>query len=148
MSVIATFMDFSLNILEDLVPGFIILLDKISVYIPLNKYNIFYYFLWVVRFVTFTYIFVRMAYLLFAKNKYTYRDYVPIRLVLSVINMVLAFFILTKFKDTLKLITTSSSPELIERVDELVNKAGSTPTQIVNTILKDVDLATGTKSTN
>lgn len=135
MSILLGFVDFMSNILEDLVPGFIILLDKISTYIPLNKYNIFYYCLWAVRFATFTYIFVRMAYMLFSQNKYTYQDYVPIRLLLSVINMVLALFILTKFKDTLKFITTSSTPELIQRVDKIIESVPQIPTQIANNIL-------------
>lgn len=141
MSALASFTDFTLNILEELVPGFIILLDKVSLYISIDRYNLLYYFFWVVRFVTFTYIFVRMTYLLFIKNEKTYVEYVPIRLLISVINMVLAIFILTKFKDTLKLISTRSSPEIIGQLETIVQNVGKfSPDQVVNKIAEQLGI--------
>lgn len=141
MSALASFTDFTLNILEELVPGFIILLDKVSLYISIDRYNLLYYFFWVVRFVTFTYIFVRMTYLLFIKNEKTYVEYVPMRLLISVINMVLAIFILTKFKDTLKLISTRSAPEIIGQLETIVQNAEKfSPDQVVNKIAEQLGI--------
>lgn len=141
MSALASFTDFTLNILEELVPGFIILLDKVSLYISIDRYNLLYYFFWVVRFVTFTYIFVRMTYLLFIKNEKTYVEYVPMRLLISVINMVLAIFILTKFKDTLKLISTRSAPEIIGQLETIVQNAENfSPDQVVNKIAEQLGI--------